>query len=273
MSVCGAVARRGWNSMCSATMTTFERALPSPSSQRSCLIAPDHAHAAALRQVLGAHGGELAPGGGLDERHFLDTLAVELVRAGAGHDQRADRRALRRVAQLGVAAQVAFEQNAVKVVEHGSPWPLRGPVGPRLRASGCHSFRGGAASVFWVVRNVVARANHHGRGGAVAMGDGRHAGRPPVAAGCGVCEPGGSRTRPAPSVAGACFTPAPGEPCEIVDFPALLRRQRARSFRVVGYPPPAAAAAFCAAWRSRGKCRRQQQQRHPAGGEGDQRHG
>ena len=80
------------------------------------LEAAHDAHAAALAEVLGAHGGELAPGGGLNEGDLLVALAVHLVGAVARYHQRAHRRALRRVAKLGIPTQVPFHQYGVEVV-------------------------------------------------------------------------------------------------------------------------------------------------------------
>src|SRR6185436_10840170 len=89
----------------------------------------DH-HLPALLQVLGADLSRLPPRDLVDEGDFFDLLAGLLVRVLVVEGQRelADRRPLRRVPQLGVARQVA-EQDDLIERRHESPLSSRGDRG------------------------------------------------------------------------------------------------------------------------------------------------
>ena len=100
------------HSTCSATITILARVLPSPSSQRSCPERPTTRTPRPLARCSAHTPRQLAPGGGLHERHLLMAFSFPPCRSGwtpppACTPAVPGGVTARRVAELGIAHQCA----------------------------------------------------------------------------------------------------------------------------------------------------------------------
>lgn len=84
------------------------------------LQAPHHADAAALLQHLPAVLGQSGPGLHVEVGDFLLRLIVLLVEPVRGHGERADLVAVRRGLEDRIPDEVAFDNDGIEVVQHGS---------------------------------------------------------------------------------------------------------------------------------------------------------